>query len=60
MTRALRNARQTSTNHKTNDTIKHLDLSRNKITDDGVVALANAVQAMLVMCASPPPRDTCL
>ena len=60
MTRALRNARQTSTHHKTNDTIKDLDLRNNDITDDGAVALANAVKALLVMCASPPPRDMCL
>ena len=57
MTRALRDARQTSTHHKTNDTIKLLALCNNNITDDGAVALANAVQALLVMCASPPPRD---
>ena len=44
-TRALRNARNASADHKANDTIIELYLEENAITDDGAIALADAVKA---------------
>ena len=51
-TRGLRSVRNASAAHKANHTIERLYLDKNAIGDDGAVALANAVQALLVMCAS--------
>ena len=51
-TRGLRSVRNASAAHKANHTIERLYLEHNAIGDDGAVALANAVQALLVMCAS--------
>ena len=51
-TRALRSARNASAAHKANRTITELDLGQNAIGDDGAVALAGAVKALLMMCAS--------
>ena len=51
-TRGLRSARNASAAHKANHTIERLYLERNAIGDDGAVALANAIKALLMMCAS--------
>ena len=47
---AVRNAGATANYHKANSTIKQLYLTRNCIGDDGAVALAHSVEALLVMC----------
>ena len=47
--RALRSARNASAFHKANHTITELYLDGNKIGDDGAVALADAVKALLMM-----------
>ena len=52
-TRGLRSARNSSAVHKANHTITVLNLGHNAIGDDGAVALADAIKALLVMCASP-------
>ena len=52
-TRGLRSARNASAAHKANHTIEYLDLRENAIGDDGAVALADAIKALLIMCASP-------
>ena len=51
--RVVRSARNASAAHKANHTIEYLGLGGNAIGDDGAVALADAMQALLVMCASP-------
>ena len=51
-TRVVRSALNASAAHKANHTIKFVDLERNAIGDDGAVALANAIKALLMMCAS--------
>ena len=48
----MRSGRNASAAHKANHTIEYLDLERNAIGDDGAVALANAMRALLMMCAS--------
>ena len=50
--RVLRSARNASAAHKANHTIEDLNLGHNVIGDDGAVALANAIKALLMMCAS--------
>ena len=52
-TRALRSARNSSAVHEANHTIERLNLRENAIGDDGAVALADAIKALLIMCASP-------
>ena len=49
----LRSARNASAAHKANHTITFVDLEGNAIGDDGAVALADAIKALLAMCASP-------
>ena len=50
--------RQASKYHKGNATIKTLYLFHNVIGDSGAAALADALQALLVMCF-PVARATC-
>ena len=47
---AVRNASATANDHKANSTIKELYLAMNRIGDDGAVALAHSIKALLVMC----------
>ena len=51
-THALRSARNASAAHKANHTIKSVDLGGNIIGDDGAVALADHMKALLMMSAS--------
>ena len=51
-TRALWSARNASAAQKANHTITELRLEWNKIGDGGAVALADAVKALIMMCAS--------
>ena len=47
---AVRKAIATANYHKANSTIMRLELRGNRIGDDGAVALAHSVKALLVMC----------
>ena len=48
----LRSARNASTAHKANHTIESLDFEGYVIGNDGAVALADGMKALLIMCAS--------
>ena len=51
-TRALWSARNAGAAHEANHTMKFLSLGENAIGDDGAIALADAVKALIMMCAS--------
>ena len=47
----LRDAtKQTRDTHEANSSLKTLDLEKNQISDEGAIALAQALQARLVVC----------
>ena len=50
--RALRSARNASAAHKANHTITELDLGWNAIGNDGAIAIADGLKAVIMMCAS--------
>ena len=50
--RARRIARNASAAQKANRTISTLYLRENVIGDDGAIALADGIKALLMMCAS--------
>ena len=51
-TRALHSARNASATHEANHSIEVLNLEGNAIGNEGAVALADAIKALLVMRAS--------
>ena len=57
--RALRSARNASAAQKANHTITELRLGWNAIGDDGALALADGIKALLMMLCFPLEHDRC-